>query len=101
MLEGMTRLELRRTLATLGRRAAPTLGALLSGAGALMGCALGLSHPTPPAGSASVQELEAYVREAIADGDPPSISIAVSHGGQLVYERALGYADTPRAVRCR
>jgi CubicO group peptidase (beta-lactamase class C family) len=45
-----------------------------------------------------VKQLEAYVREAIADGDPPSISISVSRGSEVVYERAFGYADGPRMV---
>jgi CubicO group peptidase (beta-lactamase class C family) len=45
-----------------------------------------------------VAELQAYVREAIADADPPSISITVSQGSSLVYEEAFGYADGPRAI---
>lgn len=65
----------------------------------LSGCLLGLSHPEPPAGRATLPQLEAYLQEAIADGDPPSISITVSQGASIVHERALGYADGPRQVR--
>jgi D-alanyl-D-alanine carboxypeptidase len=85
-------------LRALGRTLAVALGRIVLGAGALSACGLGLSHPTRPPGSASVAELEAYVRQAIADADPPSISIAVSQGDATVYARAFGYADGPRKV---
>jgi D-alanyl-D-alanine carboxypeptidase len=83
----------------LGSRIVLALGTVSLTAGALSGCALGLSDPSPPAGSASLEELEAYVREAIADSDPPSISLAVSQGTKTVYERAFGYADGPKEIR--
>lgn len=91
-------LTLPRWLIALDNRAAFALGQIMLGAGTLNGCALGLSDPSPPAGSASVKELETYVREAIADADPPSISITVRQGAQAVYEQAFGYADGPRGV---
>jgi CubicO group peptidase (beta-lactamase class C family) len=90
---------LARWLTVPGSRLVFALGQVLLGAGTLGGCALGLSDPTPPPGRASIEELEAYVREAIADADPPSISITVSQGGRAVYERAFGYADGPGAVQ--
>lgn len=64
----------------------------------LWGCFLGLNHPSPPAGSASLPQLQAYLRESIADADPPSISITVSQHGSTVFEQAIGYADGPAAV---
>src|SRR5688572_20493422 len=81
---------LARWLTVPGSRLVFALGQILLSAGTLGGCALGLSDPTPPPGRASIEELEAYVREAIADSDPPSISITVSQGGRAVYERAFG-----------
>jgi len=88
-----------RLLSAHGSRVLSTFGLTVLGTGALTGCALGLSDPSPPVGSASVSELEKYVREAIADSDPPSISIAVSQKERTVYERAFGFADGPREVR--
>lgn len=87
-----------RGLIEFGGRVVFALGAMLLGAGTLTGCVLGLSDPSPPAGSASVVELEKYLREAIADSDPPSISLTVSQGERTVYERAFGYADGPGQV---
>lgn len=63
------------------------------------GCAWGLEHPEPPTGEPTFEKFEAYVRATIADGDPPSVSIAVSQRDTLVYERAFGYADAPGGVR--
>lgn len=74
-----------------------SLGRIALSVTGLGGCTLGLEHPTPPQSPASLAELEAYVRAAIADGDPPSISMSVSQGERTVYERAFGHADGPRA----
>lgn len=65
----------------------------------LTSCTMGLSHPEPPTGTATVEKLERYVQQAIADGDPPSISIHVSFGDTNVYDRAFGHADGPRGVK--
>jgi D-alanyl-D-alanine carboxypeptidase len=91
-------MTLTRCLTLLRGRALFVLGPILLGAGTSSGCALGLSDPSLPAGSSSVQALEKYVRDAIADSDPPSLSITVSQGPKIVYERAFGYADGPRKV---
>lgn len=71
------------------------IGASL-GAGMLSGCMLGLSDPTPPAGNVTLAALETYLGAIVADSDPPSMSVTVAHRGQVVYERAFGYADAPR-----
>src|SRR5688572_4774016 len=76
----------------------PTFAAALLGAMTLSGCLLGLHHPPPPAGSASLAQLQAYLRESIADADPPSISISVDQRGSTVFEQAIGHADVPAAV---
>jgi D-alanyl-D-alanine carboxypeptidase len=69
------------------------------GATPLGGCVLGLYDPVPPGGRVTLTELDTYLESIVADSDPPSVSVTVTRGDHLVYERAVGYADAPRAVR--
>jgi len=65
---------------------------------AVSGCAFGLSDPPPPPPHTKLADVEAYVREVVRDGDPPSVSVAVMDHGRLVYDRAFGFADGPRRI---
>ncbi|HKO52615.1 MAG TPA: serine hydrolase domain-containing protein [Polyangiaceae bacterium] len=86
--------NLRRWLIAVASQRVVALAAVLSGVATLGGCAIGLSDPSPPVGPASVKQLEKYVRETIADSDPPSTSIAVSQGAKSVFLIPLQMART-------
>lgn len=78
---------------SIAMRSATTLSLAI-----LSGCALGLGDPTPPPQPTRLDEVEEYVRAIVADGDPPSVSIAVLDADRLVYQRAFGWADGPRRI---
>lgn len=69
----------------------------------LVGAALGvlfLFAPHPPATPKQVKslaELETHLEKLVAAGNPPGLSVAVVKDGALVYTRAFGLADGPRA----
>ena len=78
-----------------------TLG--IVGAFVVVGGMIYMLAPHPPAlpAAESVQEiaqLEAYLEQLVASGVPPSLSIAVVKEGKLVYARAFGMADAPKAL---
>lgn len=77
-------------------RLAPTL--LCASVALLSGCALGLADPDPPRVGARLDEVERYAASVVADGDPPSVSVAVLSDDEVVYERAFGLADGPRKI---
>lgn len=66
--------------------------------GAGMLYALAAHPPAVPAKVATVEELDAYLTQLTASGDPPGISIAVVKGDKTVYNRAFGLADGPAQV---
>ncbi|HSM72769.1 MAG TPA: serine hydrolase domain-containing protein, partial [Anaerolineales bacterium] len=47
------------------------------------------AHPT------SIVEIENYVEKKVNQNKPPGISIAVVKNGQIVYNKAFGWADSP------
>lgn len=57
--------------------------------------------PKPPKQVADVTELEAYLQELTAAGDPPGLSVAVVQAGDLVYSAAFGLADSPNRISAK
>ena len=54
--------------------------------------------PKPPQSVNSLAELEAYLNKLVAFGTPPSLSLAVTKDGAIVYNKAFGLADGPNGV---
>lgn len=54
--------------------------------------------PKTPASVANVAELERHLTSLVAKGSPPGLSIVVVKQGQIVYNRAFGMADAPKAI---
>jgi D-alanyl-D-alanine carboxypeptidase len=73
----------------------------------LLGCAalvLYLLVPKPPrapAAAASIDEIDAYLDALTENQTPPGLTITVLHEGRQVYQRASGFADTPRGKPAR
>lgn len=68
----------------------------------LIGIGLYAFAPHPPAIPSSVKntiELDALFEALTASGNPPGLSVVVVKEGQIVYNRAFGFADRPRAAR--
>lgn len=77
------------------------LGGLLVTLGALGGGALYAYAPHPPqtpAAVTSMAELEHFLAQLVATGNPPGLSIVVIKDGKLVYNRAFGLADGPNQI---
>jgi CubicO group peptidase (beta-lactamase class C family) len=55
--------------------------------------------PKAPARAASVAELEAYLDNLVASGDPPGLSVVVVKDGKVAYSHAFGLADGPHQVK--
>jgi D-alanyl-D-alanine carboxypeptidase len=55
--------------------------------------------PTTPKQVENVTELETYLNQLIASGNPPGLSVVVVKDGEVVYNNALGFADGPRNIR--
>lgn len=56
--------------------------------------ALAAPHPpTPPESFGDLSEMDAYLEELTAAGDPPGLSLAVVRDGQIVLARSYGTAD--------
>jgi CubicO group peptidase (beta-lactamase class C family) len=71
-----------------------TIG-IVSG-GVLYACA---PHPPKtPTHVTGIDELEHFLTQLIASGNPPGLSIVVVKGGKIVYNRAFGVADGPRQM---
>ncbi len=66
--------------------------------GAGMLYTLAAHPPAVPATVTSVAELEAYLAQLTASGDPPGLSVTVVKGDKVVYNRAFGLADGPAQV---
>lgn len=47
----------------------------------------------------SVAELETYLNQLTASGNPPGLSVVVVKDGEVVYKNAFGYADGPRNIK--
>jgi CubicO group peptidase (beta-lactamase class C family) len=65
------------------------------------GVALYFYAPHPPATPKQVRGLaqpEEHLQKVVASGNPPGLTIAVVKHGTLVYERAFGMADGPKAI---
>jgi D-alanyl-D-alanine carboxypeptidase len=58
--------------------------------------------PHPPATPKQVEdvtELEAYLHQLTDSGNPPGLSVIVVKDGEVVYNKAFGYADAPRNIK--
>jgi len=67
----------------------------------LLGAGLYAFAPHPPATPKLVKdqaELEAYLNRLVETGSPPGLSAVVVKDGQMVYNRAFGYADGPNQI---
>ncbi|MFZ6027122.1 MAG: serine hydrolase domain-containing protein [Chloroflexota bacterium] len=51
--------------------------------------------PAIPKQGINRADLEAYLNQLVASGNPPGLSLVVVKDGQIVYNRAFGYADGP------
>lgn len=71
-----------------------TLGVL--GGGALY--AYAPHPPQTPAAVTTIAELEHFLTQLVATGEPPGLSVVVVKAGQVVYNRAFGMADGPRQI---
>ena len=54
--------------------------------------------PTTPKQVENVEELEIYLNQLIASGNPPGLSVIVVKDGEVVYTNAFGFADGPRNI---
>lgn len=54
--------------------------------------------PGVPKEVANRGELESYLSQLVASGSPPGLSVVVVKDGEIVYNRAFGYADGPRQI---
>ncbi len=45
---------------------------------------------------AGIPELEQFIASAVSEGTPPSASVAVLHGDEVIYEKSFGYNDPDR-----
>ena len=67
----------------------------------ILGIGLFIFAPHPPATPSSVkdvEELEGYLQDLTESGDPPSVSVAIVQGNELIYNEAFGLADGPREI---
>jgi D-alanyl-D-alanine carboxypeptidase len=55
--------------------------------------------PATPRQVNSKEELEAYLDRLTTSGNPPGISVVVVKDGDVIYNKAFGYADGPRKVK--
>jgi CubicO group peptidase (beta-lactamase class C family) len=46
-----------------------------------------------------LQEIRDFVVHEVADGNVPSLAIAVAHNGKVVWEEAFGFADVEKGIR--
>jgi D-alanyl-D-alanine carboxypeptidase len=68
----------------------------------ILGAGLYAFAPHAPATPKQVkdkQELEAYLNRLTASGNPPGLSVVVVKNGNVVYNKAFGYADGPRKIK--
>jgi CubicO group peptidase (beta-lactamase class C family) len=55
--------------------------------------------PATPKQAANVTELETYLRRLTDSGNPPGLSVTVVKDGEVVYNKAFGFADGPRNIK--
>src|SRR6185436_10871493 len=55
--------------------------------------------PAVPKQVASVTELETYLDQLVASGNPPGLSVIVVKDGDVVYSNAFGFADQPHQIK--
>jgi len=55
--------------------------------------------PATPKQVTTKAELEAYLNQLVASGNPPGVSVLVVKDGEVVYSNAFGYADGPHQVK--
>lgn len=55
--------------------------------------------PATPKGVTHLTEMESYLQRLVEAGNPPGISVAVVKDGEVVYNKAFGFADGPRKVK--
>jgi CubicO group peptidase (beta-lactamase class C family) len=55
--------------------------------------------PATPAQVANKTELESYLAQLVASGNPPGLSVVVVRDGKVVYSNAFGLADGPRNIK--
>jgi len=55
--------------------------------------------PSAPKEVESVIELETYLNQLTASGNPPGLSIVIVKDGEIVYNSAFGLADGPRNIK--
>jgi CubicO group peptidase (beta-lactamase class C family) len=54
----------------------------------------------PPASfDPRLEEIRDFVVQEVADGNVPSLAIAVAHNGEVVWEEAFGFADVENEIR--
>jgi D-alanyl-D-alanine carboxypeptidase len=55
--------------------------------------------PITPKQAANITELESYLHQLTDSGNPPGLSVIVVKDGKVVYNKAFGYADSPRKIK--
>jgi CubicO group peptidase (beta-lactamase class C family) len=55
--------------------------------------------PAVPKQVTNQAELETYLNQLVAAGNPPGLSVVVVKDGEVVYSNAFGYADGPRQIK--
>ncbi len=55
--------------------------------------------PAIPKQVANVTELETYLNQLVASGNPPGLSVVVVKNGEVVYINAFGFADAPNNLK--
>jgi len=55
--------------------------------------------PATPTHVANVADLESYLNQLTASGNPPGLSVVVVYNGSIVYNHAFGYGDGPRNLK--
>lgn len=77
------------------------MGGILLTLGTLGGGALYAYAPHPPqtpTAVTTINELEQFLTQLVATGEPPGLSVVVVKAGQVVYNRAFGLADGPNQI---
>lgn len=54
--------------------------------------------PQAPVHAATPADVEAYLQALVEHGTPPGISVAVVKDGDIVYNKAFGFADAPQNI---
>ncbi|HLO14561.1 MAG TPA: serine hydrolase domain-containing protein [Anaerolineales bacterium] len=56
-------------------------------------------RPATPKQVKDVAALESYLNDLVDSGTPPGLSVVVVKDGEIVYDKAFGFADGPRNVK--